>query len=54
MTSKIVVMDDEAYVMVDLSETPGKYFLHSTKSKDVDYQRKLKVKTKFPEKYLVW
>lgn len=54
MSSKIVIIDDDTYVYADPPETPGMKFFHSANPADVDYQHKVKVKTKFPKKFLVW
>lgn len=54
LSGKVAVIDDETYVMVDPSETPGKKYYHSRDPDEVDYDQKVKKKSKFPEKFLVW
>lgn len=47
-------MDDEIYVLLNPSETPGKKYYHCRDPKVVKYEDRVKPKTKFPEKILVW
>ena len=54
MSKKIVVMDNETYVILNPAETPGRKFFHSKGQKEVKYEEKTTPKTKFLEKKLVW
>lgn len=52
--NKILILDDESYVMCDPKNTPGpKYFNFIDKSSVPDAMR-FKTKEKFPKRYLVW
>lgn len=54
LSGKVVIMDDETYVNLNPAETPQRKFFHSANPKDVEYDQKVKPKTKFPEKILIW
>lgn len=54
MLRKIVVMDDETYVLKDPSETPIRQFFHSSDPSKVPTNEKIKNKSKFPKKILIW
>lgn len=54
MSKKTLVLDDETYVNADPAETPGRKFYHSSDPKLVNYEHKVKNKSKFPTKYLIW
>ena len=52
--NKILIFDDESYVMCDPKNTPGpKYYNFIDKSSVPDAMR-FKTKEKFPKRYLVW
>jgi len=51
---KILVIDDETYVILDPSEQPGRKFVHAVDHSEVDFSHKFKGVTKFPKKFLVW
>lgn len=51
---KVLVIDDETYVVIDPEDVPGRKFYHCTNPADVSYDEKTKKKTKFFKKYLVW
>ena len=50
----IVVMDDETYVLTDPHQTPGNDYYNEAEDHPVDISHKIKPKTKFPSKFLVW
>ena len=52
--SKVLVIDDETYVMWDPKDTPGKKYFHASKPQAVSYRHRVKPKAKFPKKILVW
>ena len=52
--SKIIVMDDETYVLCDPLQVPGNNFYNQVEGEPVDLQQKLKRLNKFPDKFLVW
>jgi transposase len=51
---KILVMDDESYVLQDPTETPGRQFFHARDPSKVKVKDKIKCSSKFPKKFLVW
>ena len=51
---RVLVIDDETYVIVDTKEQPGRKFVHSNKHEELPFNQKFKQITKFPKKYLVW
>jgi transposase len=51
---KIVVIDDESYVLQDPEETPGRKFFHAKDPAEVKTEEKIKCTSKFPKKFLVW
>ena len=53
LSGKVAVIDNEMYVILDPSETPDRKFYHCQNSKEV-YEQKVKKKSKFPEKILLW
>lgn len=51
---KILVIDDETYVYSDPTQINGSEYYHCANKCEVDSSIKVKQKTKFPKKYLVW
>ena len=51
---KFFIMDDETYCPIDPSQVPGSEFYSQVGDEEVDLEFKLKRKTKFAAKYLVW
>lgn len=54
MLRKIVVIDDEPYVLQDPKETPRRAFFHAKYPSKVKTEAKIKCATKFPKKFLIW
>lgn len=52
--SKIIVMDDETYVALDSDNIHGKSYYSQRPAFDTPIEKKLRHKTKFFKKYLVW
>ena len=53
LSGKVAVIDDETYVILDPSETHGRKLYHCQNSKKVDYEQKVKKKSKYLENFLV-
>lgn len=51
---KIVVIDDETYVPLDPSEIPGTQYYNEVEGHPLDITYKLKPKSKYVKKFLVW
>lgn len=51
---KILIIDDETYVLQNPAETPGRQFFHAKDPSKVKTEDKIKCASKFPKKYLVW
>lgn len=51
---KVLVIDDETYVIVDPSQQPGRKFVHAKDHNQLSFEDKFVGATKFPKKYLVW
>lgn len=51
---KIVVIDDETYVPLDPSQIPGTQYYNEVEGQTLDITHKLKPKSKFVKKFLVW
>ena len=51
---KIVVMDDETYVLLDPHQAPGNRYYNEAEDHPLDIDQKLRPKEKFPAKFLVW
>lgn len=51
---KILIIDDETYVPADPEDVPGRKFYHCLDPIKVKFEDKVKPKTKFFKKYLVW
>lgn len=49
-----VVMDDETYIKGDFKQIPGQEFYTSLSRVDAPEECKLKKRSKFPKKYLLW
>lgn len=52
--NKVLVMDDETYVMFDPKNTPGSKWFHFIDKSSVDDSLRFKSKEKFPKRFLVW
>ena len=50
---KIVVIDDESYVLQNPKETPGRQYFHTKDPSKVKNKDKIKCLSKFPKKFLV-
>jgi len=50
---KVLVVDDETYMILDPREAPGRKFFHSTGAKGIKFDHKLKCKSKFLKEILV-
>ena len=53
-TQKVLVIDDETYMNIDPTQTPGKKFFHAKSPDDVEYKKKTIPKSKFPKKFMIW
>ncbi len=51
---KVLILDDETYVMSDPKNIPGNKFFHYFDKGIVDDNARFKPKEKFPKKYLIW
>ena len=51
---KIVVIDDESYVLQNPEETPGRQYFHAKDPSKVKTKDKIKCSSKFPKKFVVW
>lgn len=51
---KCIVLDDETYIKADFKQIPGQKFYTSTSRKNAPEDCKLKKRSKFPKKYLLW
>lgn len=51
---RILVLDDETYVMADPKNIPGNKFYHFVDKSKVKDKVRFRPKEKFPKKYLVW
>ena len=51
---KVVIMDDETYVLNTRESTPGNKFYSFIRGQSVSPSKKFKRVEKFPKKYLVW
>ena len=51
---KVLVMDDETYVMFDPKNIPGPKWYHFIDKSSVDDSLRFKSKEKFPKRYLIW
>jgi transposase len=49
-----VVMDDETYIKADFQQIPGQEFYTATNRKDAPEDCKIKKRSKFPKKFLLW
>ena len=53
LSAKFVVTDDETYVIMDSSQTPGRKFFHCKDPKKMDYEPKVNKTSKLTERFLV-
>ena len=51
---KIIVIDDESYVLQNPKETPGRQYFDAKDPSKVKAKDKIKCLSKFPKKFLVW
>jgi len=51
---KILIIDDETYLINDPSQTPGRKWVHAKDHRQLPYSKRVKEITKFPKKTMVW
>lgn len=52
--NKVLIIDDETYVPIDPEDIPGTKYYHCKDPKEIPRQNKIKPKSKFFKKFLVW
>uniref|UniRef100_A0A158P5B2 Tc1-like transposase DDE domain-containing protein n=1 Tax=Tetranychus urticae TaxID=32264 RepID=A0A158P5B2_TETUR len=50
----VLIIDDETYVPADPSQVPGRHFFTCSDPENVPIEHKIKQKSKFPKRFLVW